>query len=414
MTQYRIGMLGVILILAIACQQTDTIDTTQHPFPKDTLSIGLVDSMYQISRKGKLKTAPKLQEIYTFTELDTFGFPIVSHQLLYGLKQQRRILKYRKQRYNYQVGNLQINIDQLDSVITILEKWQHIMPIGIHEELVAHQIKGKDKRGNVKFTGYFTPIIRVNKRKTRRYPYPIYGRPIRWEGPMPSRKEIELGALDSVKQVLAYARSKVDIYYMQLQGSGFAEYPNGERQLFSYHSSNGHPYRSIETFLAKHSKKMDLSDVSMDGVKRFLKRRPELVDSVLNQNPSYPFFQRKGKLPRGSGQVPLTEELSIAVDPRYVPVGSCFLAAVPLVDKRDDVIGHEYKILLAQDVGGAIRGAGHVDFYFGTGAKARKKAKNFNAYGRLWLLLPKEYPDPTALQEAITETALVQYEQRRI
>lgn len=404
----RFGILGILLALLFACQQPNALDQSKDGIATDSLSVGMVDSMYQISRKGKLKTAPKLKDIYTFTELDTFGFPIIDHELLDALKQQRKLLKYRKQRYNYRVGNLQINIDQLDSVITVLEKWQHLVPIGINEDLIAHQIRGKDRRGNVKFTGYFTPIIQVSKRKTKRYPYPIYGRPLGLYGAMPTRAEIELGALDSVKVVLAYAQSKADIYYMQLQGSGFAEYPNGERQLFSYHSSNGHPYRSIESYLASRSKEWSLGDISMDGVKRFLKRRPELVDSVLNQNPSYTFFERRGKLPRGSGQVPLSDELSIAVDPRYIPLGSCFLAAVPMVDERDRVVGHEYKILLAQDVGGAIRGAGHIDFYFGIGAKARKKAKNFNAYGRLWLLLPKEYPKE---ETAPSETESVQQEE---
>lgn len=382
----------MMLLMSLACQQPNTLDHSATALPNDSLSIGLRDSMYQISKKGKLKTAAKLQRIYTPFELDTFGFPVIDHALLVGLERQRKLLKYRKPKYNQRIGDLRVDLEQLQTTVDILEKWQHLVPIDINHDLQAHQIKGKDGRGNVKFTGYFTPIIPVNKRKTKRYPYPIHAKPKDWEGPLPDRQAIEEGALDSVKVVLAYAKSKVDIYYMQLQGSGYVEYPNGERQLLAYSGSNGHPYRSIESYLANNSEELNISNVSMDGVKRYLKNRPEMMDSVLNVNPSYTFFRTSKSAPKGAGQVPLSAEYSIAVDTRYIPLGSCFLAAVPKVDKRNKVIGHDYKILLAQDVGGAIRGPGHIDFYFGIGKKAQRKAKNFNAYGRLWLLLPQEMP----------------------
>ena len=105
----------------------------------------------------------------------------------------------------------------------------------------------------------------------------------------------------------------------------------------------------------------------MEGIKSYLKYNPELVKPILFTNPSYVFFEKVNSKPLGAGHVPLTSDYSIAVDTRHLPLGSCLLAALPILDEEGDFSHHEYKFLLAQDVGGAIRGNGHVDVYCGIG-----------------------------------------------
>ena len=133
-----------------------------------------------------------------------------------------------------------------------------------------------------------------------------------------------------------------------------------------------------------------VKDISEEGMKRFFKAHPNLEKPILFANPSYVFFDRKRKQPHGAGHVPLTSDISIAVDDRYIPLGGVLLAAVPVLNQKGRFSHHEYKILLAQDLGGAIRGSGHIDVYYGKGTMGRRKAMAMHHYGQLWLLLPKK------------------------
>ena len=197
------------------------------------------------------------------------------------------------------------------------------------------------------------------------------------------------GALHGKGLELAFARSLADIYYMQLQGSGIIQYPSGEQEYLSFTATNGHSYRSIEKYVVKNTT-YKIKDISEEGMKRFFTENPDLEESILFTNPSYVFFDRKRKRPHGAGHVPLTSDISIAVDNKYIPLGSVLVAAVPVMNEKGRFSHHAYKILLAQDLGGAIRGSGHIDLYFGTGKKGRQKAMSTYHYGQLWLLLPKE------------------------
>jgi len=391
MPLFKMGcMILLSVLVCFACNHERTIIKEQDFVPLSHTQV--TDTLFNnvVSRKGKLRSASRLSSIYTSTSLDTFSFPIIDEATLTALQRQRRLLKVSRKRHNQRVGNLQISRSDLNGTIDILERWQHLIPIGIEEELEAHQLRGSDRKGNVKFTAYFSPIVKVSKNKTSKYKYPILSKPKGFEGTLPSRRQIEQGALDTVTYPIAYAASKADIYYMQLQGSAYVEYPNGKRELLSYDGENNHPYRSIETYLIKHKSDFGIRNVSMEGIKDFLYQKPHLADTILNHNPSFTFFRRGQKLPTGAGHVPLSEDISIAVDKRYIPLGSCLLAAVPVVDEKGVVVRHEYKVLMAQDVGGAIKGTGHVDLYFGAGAAAQQRANSFNHYGRLWLLLPKK------------------------
>lgn len=393
---YRIGsvllIILAILVIIASYQKTKTLQS-DPAFPLEHLqSFPIQVLSSKADRKGKLFPNYVLTDIYTNTLPLDCAFPEIETKLSIALLDQLKLLKRRKQAKLHQVGDLSIDIDQLKTTIESLVYTRNNTPELLEQDLTAYQIKGNDGRGNVLFTGYYTPIVKVAALPNATYRYPLYSKPNRsdWAGALPTRSQIDgEGALLGKGLELAYAKSLADIYYMQLQGSGIIEYPDGTREYLSYTSTNGHSYRSVEKYLVS-QKEYKIGDISVRGMKRFFKKYPELEETILFSNPSYVFFDRKRKRPHGAGHVPLTADYSIAVDKDFIPLGSTLLAAFPILDRKGDLIKHEYRILLAQDLGGAIRGSGHVDVYCGIGRKGQEKAMAMHHYGQLWLLLPKD------------------------
>lgn len=384
----------LLLTLLFACgERPSTLaEDSTKTIAEDSLDLESdeVETPVWIFRQnGKITNAPLIRDVYKTMPLDTFDFPIITSKIVQALDNQLKLLDRTAPRRAQRIGNLTITPKQLEQTIKILRTWQQTKPLTLHQFLDAHQIRGEDRHGNVQFTGYFTPILKVDKKKSSNFPHAIYSRPSDWEGKLPTRRQIEVGnALKGKGLELAYAQNPVDVYYMHLQGSGFIEYPNGKREYLAYNGSNRHPYRSIEQYLMRNPE-LEATNFSIDGIRRFLRLNPHLVDSVLCYNPSYSFFTPRRMHPQGAGSVPLSDEISIAVDKRYIPLGSCLLASVPIYDVKKKRLRHEYRLLFAQDVGGKIRGPGHVDVYMGVGKQARRKASRLKHYGNLWLLLPK-------------------------
>lgn len=331
--------------------------------------------------------------ILTRVSLDSFDLlPQINQELAEGLNQQLKLLKFQKRlKENY--SGIKITKDQLSETIKILLSSQFSNSFGMQHGLEAHQIWGEDKKGNVKYTGYFTPVLAVREKPNSLYKYPLYQYPKKWKGRLPSRREIERGGvLDSFNLEIAYARSKLDIYFMQVQGSGYIEFPNGEKKLLAHEGTNKHPYRSIGKYMIQNGFATP-EYVSLKSIKSYFRRNPHLVDSILFQNPSYVFFRPVTTQPRGAGHVALTPNYSIAIDRSVLPLGSCLLATVPIIDENRKFSHHEFRILLAQDIGGVIKGEGHIDLYQGIGIEAQWDASNLHHYGSLWLLLPKDSID---------------------
>ncbi len=361
-----------------------------EPAPAQDLIQLPTEDFSPTKRDGKFVDAFQLDDVYTKANWSDIGLPEITDDLTLALKHHRHVLKKGKFKDGRKIGNLNVTAADFETVIDLLINREGMRPDDLHQYLEAHQVWGNDKKGHVRFTGYYTPVLKAKKSRSGKYKYPIYSNPDAWEGRMPSRQEIEAeGHLNGLGLELAYSDSPIDISIMQLQGSGYVDFvDSGERRLFRYAGHNGHRYRNIQRFFTERDD-IKIRDVSFAGIKRFLHKNPSLTDSVLHYNPSYTFFESKKGLVKGAGDVPLMKAISIAADPTYFPAGSVLLASFPMLEEGR-ITHHEYRILLPQDVGGAIKGAGHVDVYCGVGNAGAKMAANLHHYGKMWLLKPKE------------------------
>jgi membrane-bound lytic murein transglycosylase A len=188
---------------------------------------------------------------------------------------------------------------------------------------------------------------------------------------------------------IMWANDPIDLFFLQIQGSGQVDLPDGQRVRISYADQNGYPYRPVGKWLAEQGE-MNIEQTSMQGIKAWAIANPKRLQELLNANPSMVFFREltvEGSGPPGALAVPLTPERSIAVDSRTTPLGS----PVWLTTTRPSSGEPLHRLVLAQDTGGAIRGPVRADFYWGSGAEAGAKAGRMKQKGQMWALLPKDY-----------------------
>ncbi|MGQ0655200.1 MAG: murein transglycosylase A [Betaproteobacteria bacterium] len=281
------------------------------------------------------------------------------------------------------------------------------------ESFVPYAISSENGDSGL-ITGYYEPVLAASRLRSDEYRHAIYGVPqdlvvvdlasvtpetrhLRLRGrldgrrlvPYFSRAEIEARAPPA--PVIAWAADAVEVFFLQIQGSGQLELADGGRVRVGYADQNGHPYRSLGRHLIDRGE-LSLEQASMQGIKAWAAANPHKLQEALNANASYVFFReleaRGG--PLGALGVPLTAQYSLAVDRRYVPLGApVYLATTfPASDAPLE------RLMAAQDTGGAIRGAVRADFYWGSGAHAGAQAGRMRQQGRLWLLWPRGSEPP--------------------
>ncbi|WP_374279272.1 murein transglycosylase A [Azonexus sp.] len=262
-------------------------------------------------------------------------------------------------------------------------------------------------------TGYYEPLLRGSRTRARGFEQPVRGVPDdlltidlsavfpelkdkrvrgRLEGnkvvPYWSRAEIAARGERLPARTLLYVDDPVELFFLQVQGSGRVKLPDGSLVRLNYGDQNGHPYQSIGRVLVDRGE-LKLEEASMQGIQAWARANPARLDELLNSNPSYVFFREvpdsKGG-PVGALGVPLTAERSIAVDPRSVPLG----APVFLATTRPNSAQPMNRLVMAQDTGGAIKGAVRADFFWGFGKEAGEQAGRMKQSGRMWVLLPPE------------------------
>lgn len=238
------------------------------------------------------------------------------------------------------------------------------------------------------FTGYFEPELDGSRVKTGRYRYPVYRMPpeaLR-SNPWLTRREILTGSvMDGRGLEIAWVDDPVELFFLQIQGSGRIRLPDGDRIRVGYRGANGHPYRSIGVELVRRGV-YDPHQVSAEVIKNWVRRNPEEGRELLFHNPSYVFFREVNKVPADRGPLgamnrSVTTMRSIAVDPFYVKLG------VPVWVEKEGK-NPLRRLMIAQDTGSAIKGAQRADVFFGTGDKAGRAAGKLRDPGRMFVLMP--------------------------
>jgi peptidoglycan lytic transglycosylase A len=253
---------------------------------------------------------------------------------------------------------------------------------------------GRDD-GAMLVTGYHEPIIDVAEAPGGAYRVPILGVPrdlsAARRGAYWTRAEIEQGRLGDRARPLAWARDPVDVFFMEIEGSGTLRFPGGRELRVGYAGTNARPYRSIGWLLIQEGK-IPREAMTMRALREWLAAYPEERTRVLRYNESYVFFRALSGEPVGSLGVPLTPGRSIATDPRVFPRASlAFIRTMRPVEMPDGSIVWKpfARFVLSQDVGGAIRGPGRADIFWGRGPDAALAASHMKESGELYLVVPK-------------------------
>jgi membrane-bound lytic murein transglycosylase A len=288
----------------------------------------------------------------------------------------------------------------------------------IDTNYLVYRSVGGDTPGEVLFTGYYEPVLEGSLEPTPEYPFPIYARPDdlttidlslfspQFKGkkiigrythnrvvPYYDRKDIEYKELLKDKAVtIAWLKDRVDLFFLHIQGSGKIDLDSGETIHVHYHTTNGRPYRSIGKLLIDQGK-ISRAEMSMQKIRDYLYRHPEEVGTVLYYNPSYVFFKIEEDGPLGYLEVKLTPGRSIAMDRHLFP-----LAGLAFIETQKPLTTDEGKIdrwtdfsrfVLYQDTGGAIRGPGRGDLFWGNGPQAEIAAGHMKHPGKLYFLILK-------------------------
>lgn len=238
------------------------------------------------------------------------------------------------------------------------------------------------------FTGYFEPELDGSPVATARFRYPIYAMPpeARDTSPWLSRRDILFGTAMSGRGLeIAWVDDPVELFFLQIQGSGRVRFPDGRSIRVGYGGANGHPYRSIGQEMVRRGI-YEPHQVSADVIKNWVRRNPADGEDLLMHNPSYVFFREVSQVPADKGPLgamnrSITTLRSIAVDPAFTPLGA------PVWIEKDGKTPMR-RLMIAQDTGSAIKGAQRADVFMGTGDKAGRAAGALRDPGRMVVLMP--------------------------
>jgi membrane-bound lytic murein transglycosylase A len=259
--------------------------------------------------------------------------------------------------------------------------------------------------GTAYATGYFIPDVAASHERRPGYGVPIYGRPSdlidvdlgqfatslagkkirgRVSGtslvPYYDRSEIDRGAIAHSAPVIAWGADPAEVFFLQIQGSGVLRFPDGSTQRVGYDDQNGRDYTGIGKLMLDRGL-IGRGEASMQGIVAWLRSHPDQGQQIMQENRSFVFFRPLSGAVVGALGLPLTAGASVAADPNFIPLG----APVFLSADRTDATG----IWIAQDTGGAIKGANRFDTFWGDGDAAAAIAGGMSAHGTAFELLPK-------------------------
>lgn len=331
-------MLATAVFLQFSCKEEEVPVVPVFPAAKPLV---LIDSILKKPIPGRKLSSSMIQ-----VKPDSNLAILFDADMMQALDYQAKYLR-RKDLKTYPVSG--IHNDELQHTLELLEAISVEPPSAIQQYFDFYQINTVLKQDKVRITGYYTPTIEASKIQTPDFQIPM----LKWpkdEGDIkvPSPAAIESGALRGKGLELAWIKSKKELRNAQLQGSCMVQFTDGENMFLGFGGS------------------------------------------VKGAGGTYVFFKKIGKDVLGSGSFPLTPGYSAAIDPRFIPLGAALLAELPVCDKKGNLACYDYRVIFAQDRGGAIKTTKRMDLYCGIGKEGLEAAKKVNNYGRLWLILPKK------------------------
>ena len=298
-----------------------------------------------------------------------------------------------------------------------VEQADHIAARAFFQKWFKPYLITYEGKHNGLFTGYYEPTLEGSLSPDSVFRIPLLARPKdlvsvslgrfrdEWKGertagvvkkgrlePYFSRAEIEDGRLRNKGLELVWVKDPIDAFFMHIQGSGRISLPDGKILRLGYDSQNGHSYTSIGKELVNEGA-IKRADVSMQSIKAWLQANPDRRSDILNRNASYVFFRFNSQEgPVGAANVVLTPLRSIAVDLRFLPLGVPLWLETGVPGLKDGEVSFR-RLMIAQDTGGAIRGAIRGDVFWGATEDAAEIAGRMKSIGRYYVLLPRGISD---------------------
>lgn len=385
----RLGLGLVILLLALttACRRRSADDNSAWALPPGQLALRQVP--------------PHEWPDFTLAFSDRRG-------LLTGIEHSLRYLSAPSSRRHFPIGDISHERTRrgLEQFAALLreEPDNRALITALRRDFVLYASIGHDQRGEVVFTGYYTPIFEASLTPDERFRYPIHRRPddlidadddrsIAWQQlpdgrrqPYPSRAVLEdSGALRGLE--LAYLPEPYDPYNVQVQGSAKLRLRDGRIMEVGYAGTNGHSYVSIGQELVNDGH-IRADRLSLPAIRDFFARHPERLAAYTRRNPRVIFFREAPGGPFGSLGQPVIAEVSIATDKSIFPRGA--LTYVVTHEGQGPRARPYAAFRLDHDTGGAIRAPGRCDLYMGEGPQAERRAGLQRSTGRLYYLVARE------------------------
>ncbi len=237
-------------------------------------------------------------------------------------------------------------------------------------------------------TGYYEIDVKASRVKTPEYSHPIYRKPSDLSLPYYSRAEINSGVLDGQGLEIAWAADPVEVFFMEIQGSGRLLFPDGTKQRIGFAAQNGHEYHPIGATPVDMGE-LEREHLNAPAIINWLRNNPAMAREVMESNPSYVFFEERTTPPVGAQGLPLTPQRSVAVDKNFIAYGVPIFLNSSIPETPSYPASKLTALLIAQDTGGAIKGPTRLDYFWGNGALAAEKAGYMKQAGNMYVLLPK-------------------------
>ena len=276
------------------------------------------------------------------------------------------------------------------------------------QNFTPYKLRAQNGKDEGVITGYYEPLLYGSLKKTKEYKYPVYKTPedliivdltkaypglkkYRLRGKIKGNRLIPYDTRELMKkkkdlEVICYVNDKVDLYFLEIQGSGKVQLDSGKIINVGFANQNGQKYKSVGKYMIKKGYIGGSSGykASMQGMKKWFKDNPKKVDEVLNINPSYVFFNQTKRGATGSLGTELTRRRNLAVDRKYIPLG------MPVFIQTKNPLTKENisQLMVAADTGGAIKGEIRADFFWGYSKEAEQYAGRMKEKGSLIILVP--------------------------